>query len=400
MEKNSSKSSTQEQNNIMFDDNNNTKSSSTPLSTTPSLSLTTTTKEFKVEEGGEENKVEDAYNEETEEINWDCPCLGGMANGPCGEQFKVAFSCFVYSKEEPKGIDCLDAFKEMNNCFKQHPDIYRDGGIFSTAIVQTEHKRNIYRYNMNPFKDKFGNDNAGGDVIIFREGWIKGIFGRQLQRIQDLEIYKELHKNFRYLKNKWWNNWSEADKTIAVLIGINTLVFLMWQIPTLRPFMTQNFLHNPLSGRSYTLLTSTFSHLEIWHLALNMFALYSFGDLTHRMVGGREQFLALYLSSGLFSSCASHVITLMTKAPLAILPTLGASGAIFACVSVCAIKKPDLSVVLIFLPIFPIKLGYAFPAMLAFDVYGIVSGMTIFDHYAHLAGALFGYFSSSRKSLG
>lgn len=34
-----------------------------------------------------------------------------MAHGLCGEQFKAAFSCFVYSKEEPKGMDCIDKFK-------------------------------------------------------------------------------------------------------------------------------------------------------------------------------------------------------------------------------------------------------------------------------------------------
>jgi intermembrane space import and assembly protein 40 len=34
-----------------------------------------------------------------------------MAHGPCGEQFKAAFSCFVYSTEEPKGMDCIDKFK-------------------------------------------------------------------------------------------------------------------------------------------------------------------------------------------------------------------------------------------------------------------------------------------------
>uniref|UniRef100_A0A8C7GGJ6 Coiled-coil-helix-coiled-coil-helix domain containing 4a n=1 Tax=Oncorhynchus kisutch TaxID=8019 RepID=A0A8C7GGJ6_ONCKI len=34
------------------------------------------------------------------EINWNCPCLGGMASGPCGTQFKEAFSCFHYSNEE------------------------------------------------------------------------------------------------------------------------------------------------------------------------------------------------------------------------------------------------------------------------------------------------------------
>ena len=52
-----------------------------------------------------------AFNPETGEINWDCPCLGGMAHGPCGEEFRDAFSCFVYSKEEPKGMDCIDKFK-------------------------------------------------------------------------------------------------------------------------------------------------------------------------------------------------------------------------------------------------------------------------------------------------
>ena len=52
-----------------------------------------------------------AFNPETGEINWDCPCLGGMAHGPCGPEFRAAFSCFVFSKEEPKGMDCIDRFK-------------------------------------------------------------------------------------------------------------------------------------------------------------------------------------------------------------------------------------------------------------------------------------------------
>lgn len=29
-------------------------------------------------------------------INWGCPCLGGMATGPCGPQFRDAFECFHY----------------------------------------------------------------------------------------------------------------------------------------------------------------------------------------------------------------------------------------------------------------------------------------------------------------
>ncbi|KAG9512900.1 hypothetical protein KCU99_g8448, partial [Aureobasidium melanogenum] len=72
----------------------------------------------------EEAGQQGAFNEETGEINWDCPCLGGMAHGPCGEQFREAFSCFVFSKEEPKGMDCIDKFKNMQNCFREHPDVY------------------------------------------------------------------------------------------------------------------------------------------------------------------------------------------------------------------------------------------------------------------------------------
>ncbi|KAG1148042.1 hypothetical protein G6F61_011543 [Rhizopus arrhizus] len=67
-----------------------------------------------------------AFNPETGEINWDCPCLGGMATGPCGEDFKAAFSCFVYSEEEPKGLDCVEKFKAMQDCFRRHPDVYGD----------------------------------------------------------------------------------------------------------------------------------------------------------------------------------------------------------------------------------------------------------------------------------
>ncbi|KAK9475491.1 mitochondrial intermembrane space import and assembly protein-like protein 40 [Dipodascopsis tothii] len=73
-------------------------------------------------EGGQEG----AFNEETGEINWDCPCLGGMAKGPCGEEFKAAFSCFVFSESEPKGADCVEKFFGMQECFRKYPEVYKD----------------------------------------------------------------------------------------------------------------------------------------------------------------------------------------------------------------------------------------------------------------------------------
>jgi intermembrane space import and assembly protein 40 len=59
-----------------------------------------------------------AIDPKTGEINWDCPCLGGMAKGPCGEEFKTAFSCFVRSEADPKGSECVQFFQTMQQCFQ------------------------------------------------------------------------------------------------------------------------------------------------------------------------------------------------------------------------------------------------------------------------------------------
>jgi hypothetical protein len=31
----------------------------------------------------------------------------------------------VYSTEEPKGMDCIEKFQGMQECFKEHPDVYK-----------------------------------------------------------------------------------------------------------------------------------------------------------------------------------------------------------------------------------------------------------------------------------
>lgn len=71
-----------------------------------------------------DTKGQSAIDEETGEINWDCPCLEGALAPPCGEYFREAFSCFVASKTEPKGSDCMEFFTAMQECFRAHPDIY------------------------------------------------------------------------------------------------------------------------------------------------------------------------------------------------------------------------------------------------------------------------------------
>jgi intermembrane space import and assembly protein 40 len=57
------------------------------------------------------------------EINWNCPCLGGVATGPCGIEFREAFSCFQKFTNESKE-DCYPPFKEMQKCMAQYPSLY------------------------------------------------------------------------------------------------------------------------------------------------------------------------------------------------------------------------------------------------------------------------------------
>ncbi|KAI6661067.1 hypothetical protein LOD99_13789 [Oopsacas minuta] len=64
----------------------------------------------------------------TGDINWKCPCLGGIADSPCGEEFKDAFTCFHYSEGEIKGAECIESFKKFQTCVEAHPGVYGDMG--------------------------------------------------------------------------------------------------------------------------------------------------------------------------------------------------------------------------------------------------------------------------------
>ncbi len=75
-------------------------------------------------------------------------------------------------------------------------------------------------------------------------------------------------------------------------------------------------------GAYWQLLTSAFAHVEIWHIAFNMLALWFLGPQLEAALG-RARFLALYLVSAL---AGSVVVLWFSPENTA---TLGASGAIF-----------------------------------------------------------------------
>ncbi len=76
------------------------------------------------------------------------------------------------------------------------------------------------------------------------------------------------------------------------------------------------------SGAYWQLITSAFTHVEVWHIAGNMLALYFLGPQLELAIG-RVRFLALYLGSALTGSAVVYWFADPTQL------TLGASGAVF-----------------------------------------------------------------------
>jgi membrane associated rhomboid family serine protease len=74
-------------------------------------------------------------------------------------------------------------------------------------------------------------------------------------------------------------------------------------------------------GDWWRLITATFLHASIWHIAFNMYALWWLGSVIEGAIGS-VRFALLYVASGLAGSAGALVLD-PTK------PVVGASGAIF-----------------------------------------------------------------------
>uniref|UniRef100_A0A8D3ADA5 rhomboid protease n=1 Tax=Scophthalmus maximus TaxID=52904 RepID=A0A8D3ADA5_SCOMX len=191
----------------------------------------------------------------------------------------------------------------------------------------------------------------------------------------------------RKVINQWWNSLSEGQKTVTGIIAANAMVFCCWRVPSLQRSMIKYFTANPASKTLCApMLLSTFSHFSFFHMAANMYVLWSFSSSAVSMLG-REQFLAVYLSAGVVSSFVSYVSKMVSGR---FRPSLGASGAIMTVLAVVCTKMPEAKLAIIFLPMFTFSAANALKAIVAMDTAGLVLGWKVFDHAAHLGGALFG----------
>jgi membrane associated rhomboid family serine protease len=196
---------------------------------------------------------------------------------------------------------------------------------------------------------------------------------------------------------------------VSVIIGINVLVFLAWQaasvMPPLQNFMVANFLVSTTHlahGLVWTLLTAAFSHSEIWHLAINMFVLWSFGTMLERLWGTRT-FVIFYLVAAVVASI-SHCLVSTVLMGNSDIQALGASGAISGLLLAYALLFPHHKILL--MGIIPVPALMGVLAFVGIDLWGLFAqtrggGLPI-GHGAHLGGALAGalmYFFWLRSTL-
>ncbi|KAJ3827240.1 hypothetical protein EV361DRAFT_949663 [Lentinula raphanica] len=302
---------------------------------------------------------------------------------------------------------------------------------------------------------------------------VQSITNLDLRRFQQMELVKELRSTYKYLNTQAsevpqlvrsyinaayvamlqpYADATEGRRLCWKICMLNAGVWFLWQFQRMKPMMNRAFVHHPLSGLSYTLLSSVFSHSHFLHLAFNCLALEGFGSAAatylrqaqDKTPGQLESttsyhFLTFFVSAGVFASLVSHVATVRfqypkliaqlasptskpqvtdtwasavaaaastttakspasaaaaatTTAAASIKGSLGASGAVYSCVTLVALAYPEAQVSLIFPPVTPISIQTAVLGMVTLDMFGIYRRWKLLDHWAHLGGAVFGAF--------
>lgn len=137
----------------------------------------------------------------------------------------------------------------------------------------------------------------------------------------------------------------------------------------------------------WQVVTYSFLHGGVGHLALNLLGLATFGTPIAR-VGGARRLLTLYFAAVITAAVSQLLVPPLFDAPIA--PALGASGGVFGLLLAYAVLFPRSRVLLLIPPI-PMP-AWLFAALYTIVelVMGITGTLAGVAHFAHLGGMVGG----------
>jgi membrane associated rhomboid family serine protease len=161
----------------------------------------------------------------------------------------------------------------------------------------------------------------------------------------------------------------------------------------------------------YQLFTYMFMHKDMWHIFVNMFAVWMFGRVMETSWGERR-FLTYYIICGVGAGLIQEVIQYIEYATtlsnysgvdtgLAVIPmeeylnlmtTVGASGAVYGILLAFGMLFPNTQMFVFPIP-FPIKAKFFVVGYAVIELFsGLGASGDGIAHFAHLGGMIFGFF--------
>ncbi len=210
------------------------------------------------------------------------------------------------------------------------------------------------------------------------------------------ECVRQGHSQTRQARTSFGGRVAVQSSVVTVtLIAVNVAIFLLVNItggingrvgkllielPTNVGYAPDAHIYGVAQGAYWQLVTSTFTHFQILHIAMNMIGLWIFGSfLEHEL--GRWRYLALYLVTGLVGSVGVYLVADPHVA------ALGASGSVFglfAASFIVLLKQHREITQLVVLLVLNLFISFAVPNI-AWQAHigGLLSGLAIGAAYAY-----------------
>lgn len=170
-----------------------------------------------------------------------------------------------------------------------------------------------------------------------------------------------------------------AQALIGVVLGADAARWVHQTFGILQdPWVT---LTQPWRMVTYMLL-----HAGGFHILFNLLWLWWMGQAVENTLGTR-QFLLIYIGSGVGGAIVNGVLGLLFGAST-LLPTIGASGAVFGVMVAFAMLYPTAPIMLLLLP--PIQARYVVAGLIALDLLFLNSNDNV-ARVVHLGGAASGW---------